>query len=205
MMFVMSLCALPLALFDLLFVPAYWAPITLFNVPVGLEGFVYSFSMGGVASVLYAELAGRSLRHVQGWHTSVWHALWVPFLTFIAFVIAAAFHGLNPMAAAYTALALGVALTMYVRKDLARSALIGALSFGAVYFVALKLWLLAFPDASSWFMLQHLPRVTVLGVPGPEILYGVLFGAYWSNLYELLFRYAFVRQKAGKKHAEFAK
>jgi hypothetical protein len=65
MMLIMGTLALPLAFFDLVFVPAYWRPVTLFHMPIDIEGFLFSFSVGGIAAVLYATLAKRTYRHIR--------------------------------------------------------------------------------------------------------------------------------------------
>lgn len=198
MMLVMSLCALPLALFDLLFVPAYWTPVTLLNMPIGIEGFLYVFSAGGVAAVVYAELAKRTPRHLPGWRFSAAQALWVPLIALTAFVLSMILGVPNPEIAAYIALATGTVLTLYFRKDLAPNIVFGSLAFGFVYFVLLKLWVGMFPSVHSWFSLQYMPRPFIWGVPVWEILYGFFFGAFWSGLYELLFGYKLVRRHAAR-------
>jgi len=191
-MFIMSVCALPLALFDLVFVPAYWEPITLFHIPVGIEGFLFSFSVGGIAAVIYAELTKRTPRHIHAWRASAKHALWVPVLTFTTFVVAYALKVPNPEIAAYIAAAVGVALTIYLRPDLAQNILYGTLAFGVVYFACLKIWVLLFSGAQEWFVFQNMPKLFIWGVPGWEAIFGFFFGAFWSNLYELLFGYRLV-------------
>lgn len=195
MMLAMSVCALPLAFFDLLYVPVYWKPVTMFHLPIGIEGFVYSFSLGGIASVLYAELAKRTPRHVRSWRISQKHAIWVPLAAFAGFVVAYAWGVPNPQIAAYIAIVTGVALTIYVRPDLAWNSIYGALSFGLVYFACLKVWTTLFPGAESWFTFQGLPKLFIWGVPGWEAMFGLFFGAFWGSLYELFFGYRLIPLK----------
>jgi hypothetical protein len=199
MMLVMSLCALPLAAFDLLFVPNYWQPEILFGLPVGLEGFLYSFAVGGIAAVLYAELSKRTPRHIRAWRAAAKHGLWVPVLTLITFIFAYALGVPNPEIAAYIAIAAGVSLTIFLRPDLTPNVLYGAIAFGIVYFCCLKLWSVLFPDTAAWFTFEDLPKLFIWGVPGWEALFGFFFGAMWSPLYEVLFGYALAPVKAAKK------
>lgn len=194
MMLVMSFCAMPLAVFDLVFVPAYWVPITLFNIPVGIEGFLFSFSVGGVASVLYAEITRRTVRRIPA-RQPINKGIWVPLISFVAFLVAYGLGVPNPEIAAYIAIAAGILLTLVMRPDLIKSALIGAICFGVVYFLALKLWVVLFPDVQGWFAFLGLPQVFIWDVPGWEVLFGFFFGAYWTNLYEVLFGYRLVPVK----------
>ena len=53
-MLIMSLAVLPFAFFDYFSQPSYWHPETLFSIPVGIEGLLFGFSFGGVASVIYS-------------------------------------------------------------------------------------------------------------------------------------------------------
>ncbi|MBV9349169.1 MAG: hypothetical protein JO026_00270 [Patescibacteria group bacterium] len=192
MMIVASLCALPLALFDLIFVPTYWKPVTLFNIPIGIEGFLYSFSVGGIAAGLYPTWSGRNLQPIATKHLPTLHTISILLLTLVTFLLVCTI-GVNPVIAAYVAITLGVACTVFTRKDLFRSAIFDALYFGIVYFIFLKLWVTIFPDVHSWFTFQGLPQFFIWSVPGWEALYGFFFGAFWANIYELLFGFRFVR------------
>jgi len=202
MMLVMSVCALPLALFDLVFVPAYWRPVTLFHIPIGIEGFLFSFSVGGIASTLYAELSRRAPRHIRGWRISAKRTLLVPLCTFVVFAAIYTLGVPSPEIAAYAAIVAGIALTIYLRPDLSFSIICGSISFGVVYFICLKLWTLLFPGVQSWFTFQGIPRLFVWGVPGWEALFGFLFGAFWSNLYEVSFGYKLVPQLTRKNRSK---
>jgi hypothetical protein len=199
MMLTMSALATPLALFDLIFVPSYWKPVTLFHVPIGIEGFLYSFCIGGIAAVLYAELNGRTSRGSTKWRNKTSHAIWILAITTITFVAAYALHLPNPALIGDAALAAGVVAMLVLRRDLARSSLVGSLAFGVVYFVLLKIWVLWFPEVHGWFTFQHLPKLFIWGTPGWEIVFGFLFGAYWSGLYEALFGYELVPLKSSTK------
>lgn len=186
-MLVMSLIATPLGLFDLWAVPLYWQPQTLYNIPVGIEGLLYSFALGGITAVLYSEVAHKRLQQVHKYHKTA--ALIVFAATAAIFLPLALAKVANPAVIIYIALLSGIGVTLYFRKDLVKSALIGAFCFGILYFVLIKIWLLLFPDAVDWFVFQGLPPVRLLGVPMWELLFGIIFAAYWGNLYQLIFGY----------------
>jgi hypothetical protein len=186
-MLTMSLLAIPLALFDIVFVPTYWQPVTIFDIPVGIEGFIFSFSMGGIASVIYIEVANRRLRHIGRKYSL--HAVWLPLLTFALFLLSEVFGSPNPEISAYIAVLASVLITLILRRDLLQSAILGSVIFGVIYFLLLKLWIVLFPGAYDWFTFQRLAKLYIWGVPGWEAIFGFIFAAYWVNLYELIFGY----------------
>ncbi|TAL14416.1 hypothetical protein EPN95_03085 [Patescibacteria group bacterium] len=198
-MLTMSLFAVPLGLFDFWAVPLYWQPVTLFNIPIGIEGLIYSFCLGGITSVIYAEVAHKRLQHIHKWHKSA--ALIVFLATAIMFLPLAIGKVANPVIILYVSLLTGLGVALYLRKDLVRSTIIGGLCFGILYFLLLRFWLSLYPSAANWFVFQGLPQTRILGVPLWELLFGTVFAAYWGNVYELLFGYRLIRRahKSKKK------
>jgi hypothetical protein len=195
----MSLAMLPLAFMDFFFVPSYWQPVTLFNIPIGIEGLLFSFAIGGTASVLYALFRNQKLVRLAAVQRLPWtQATFVPALMATVFLAADAFGAPNPMVAAYLAFAIGISLVAYLRRDLALAIIWSGLLFGACYFICLRLWVTAFSGVHAWFVLQGLPKVFIWGVPGWEILFSFFYGALWSQLYPLIFNYRFAEQV--KKH-----
>lgn len=195
-MLIMSLIAAPLGLFDLFAVPLWWSPETLGNIPVGIEGIIYSFCIGGMAAVLYAEISHKRLQHIHKYHKS---AALIVFATTAAIFLPLAIERVaNPAILVYIALLSGIGVTLYFRKDLVRGALIGAFSYGVLYFAIIKVWFSLYPGAADWFLFQGLPQVHLCGVPLWELLFGMIFAAYWGNIYELLFGYRLIGGKKKK-------
>ena len=186
-MLIMSIVSAPLAFFDLLYVPTYWRPVTLFNFPVGIEGLLLSFFIGGIAAVSYAEIFQKKLRKVLKYHK---HFSFIVLLVIVptAFLIKH-FYPTNISISMYLALLIGIALCILIRKDLLKSSIAGSITFGVIYAVALIIWSNLFPLTNNWFVLQGLPRIFLFNAPVYEIIFGFLFGAYWGNLYELFFGY----------------
>ena len=199
-MLTMSILACPLLLADFFFVPVYWQPITLFGIPFGIEGLIYTFCLGGITAVLYSEVSHRTPHHIHAWHKK--GAVIILALTLVVFLSLLAMNASNPMIALYVALLLGLALMLYVRKDLIRGTLIGGICFGLLYFVVIKLWLFTFPEAGEWFFFNGIPEARVFGVPLWELLFGVIFAAYWGNVYQILFGYKLVKTPHKKTPAK---
>jgi hypothetical protein len=199
-MLTMSLMAAPLAFADLFFVPKYWQPVILFGFhSVGFEAILYSFCLGGIAAVLYEEVAHRTPKHIHKWHKH--GSVVVLVLTFIIFLALLAAGAPNPMIAMYVALLVGIAVILYLRKDLLRGTVVGGLCFGILYFILIRVWITIYPSAADWFVFQGLPPAHIFGVPFWELLFGTIFAAYWGNVYELIFGYRLVARAKKKKHS----
>lgn len=192
-MLIMSLLALPLAFFDLLYVPNYWIPKTLFNIPIGIEGFIFSFLLGGIAAVVYAEVAHEKLIKIAKYHKHM--SVFVLLLIIPVAFIFSYFYPINIAVSMYFAMLIGISVTLFLRKDLVKSTLKGSLVFGALYASLLIFWSSLFPDTKDWFTTSNLPKIYILNASIYEIIFGFIFGAYWGNLYELFFGYKFKKSK----------
>jgi len=196
-MLLMSLLATHLALFDLLYVPSYWIPKTFLNIPVGIEGFIFSFEIGGIAAALFEYLVDISPIKIRSYHNPLSIAvllvvLPIAFLTNILFPI-------NVTVGIHAGLFVGIIILLLLRPDLLKSVIIASFSFASIYFASLLIWTSIFPETIRWFTFQNLPRLFIFNVPLYEITFAFLFGAYWGNLYELLFGYKFKKYKQKNK------
>lgn len=189
-MVTMSLIAAPLGLFDFIAVPLYWEPVTMFGSLYNIENILYTFSLGGITAVLYTEVARKAPRHMHKWHKSA--ALVVGAVTLGVLITFALQGHLNPAVVLYIALLSGLAVSIYLRPDLVRGTVIGALCFGVIYFTALKIWMTVFPGTVEWFAFVGMPQIYISGIPVWELTFGIIFAAYWGNIYEILFGYQLV-------------
>ena len=193
-MVVMGLIFAPLSFLDLLFVPSYWVPETIFNFPIGIEGFMYSFQVGGVAAVVYEYFDNKKLVKIKNYHLPVLSIIILLLLAPAAYTLTRLYN-LNIAIGIYIASLVGILIIIHARKDLIRSTILGGVSYGIVYFASLAIWFNLYPEAQDWFVLENLPRTFILGVPIYEILFGILLGAYWGNIYEFLFGYKYSDRK----------
>lgn len=196
-MLIMSAIAAPLGLFDFIAVPLYWQPVTMFGSLYNIENILYTFCLGGITAVLYSEVARKVPRHLHTWHKSA--ALVVGVVTLVVLIIFTILKIFNPAVVLYIALLSGLAVSIYVRKDLVRGTIVGALCFGLVYFIALKIWMTIFPYTTTWFVFEGMPKAYLLGVPLWELVFGIIFAAYWGNIYEIFFGYRLVKQPVRNK------
>ena len=134
---VMSFIATPLAILDVFFVPGYWRPQTFMNIPVGIEGLIGSFEIGGIAAAIYPELFHRKLSRIKNYHKPLVVIILVGAISMTMFSNLVKFS--NFMLNLYAVLLFGTAVLLYIRKDLAKSTLLGGIMFAVIYFLSFKL------------------------------------------------------------------
>ena len=184
---------MPFGLTEPLFVPDYWNPPSLFGLAqrtgFDLESLIFSFSIGGVAVVLYDWLTGQVLTPLPPTARSARRhrlhglALLAPGILFLAF----SGLGWNPIYPAILAMAGGGAIAVLCRPDLLARTVIGGLLFLAYYaFFMLGLTLTVPGYIEHVWNLPALGGPLILGVPAEELLFGFSFGLFWSGVYEHL-------------------
>jgi hypothetical protein len=190
----MSVGTLPLGLTEPLFVPAYWAPPTIFDLArrtgFDLESLLFAFAVGGLAATLYDALSAARSRllpvesHSASRHR--WHALTlvVPVLVFPLFAVLTT---LNPIYNAAITLLAAAGASVACRLDLWSRILLGAAVFALLYFVFFLTLVMAYPQyVQAVWNLPALSGVLVIGIPLEELLFAAALGAAWSGLYEHL-------------------
>jgi len=186
-MLIMSFAVIPFAFFDYFSQPGYWHPKTFFSIPVGIEGILFGFSFGGVAAVLYSAKTNkhsRQARHIVNLRNIV--ALSPVLIISVGLYF---LFDINMMISLPLGLLIGCLIIITMRPDLAKRLLYSGIYFGVLYFFVLSAWLLLFPKAQEWWDLKIYGGITVFNVPLGEVLFGFLFSAFWSVLYEFIFGY----------------
>lgn len=186
-----SVFTAPFGLTEPLFVPEYWMPPSLFdlaeNTGFDIESLIFSFGIGGIASVFYnlvvrkqTELVATCERnHAQ--HQYHYYALATPFIVFILFY----FFPWNPIYPSILAMFSGALATVLCRPDLKQKTWVGGLLFFAYYaiFLAGLEWSAPGYIDRVWNM-DVLSGITIGFMPIEELLFAIGFGMYWSGVYE---------------------
>ncbi|MFA6528891.1 MAG: lycopene cyclase domain-containing protein [Candidatus Gracilibacteria bacterium] len=181
-----SLIGLPFGFIEILFVPHYWHPESLFDFMkqygFGLEGFVYSFSVAGLAAVLYEFLEKRKITKIK--HNKKLHL--GPFLLFLLVYLGLEiFFPTKPMLDLSIAFACGAIFTIILRPDLLKQVVSSGLIFSAFYLLLFAFVNIIFKDlVVQFYNPQILGNFKIIGVPLEEIIGAFTGGAFWSTLYE---------------------
>lgn len=198
-----SLVTMLFGITEPLFVPGYWNPPTLFDLAArtgfDIESFVFTFSIGGIGSVLYKLVNKLDNEPFQpDERNSKRHRIhyYVLFIPAIIFVPLALLSNLNHIYCGIIAMFLGAVATLYCRPDLNKKILIGGILFLFIYFIFFEMLTLFNPGyVEKVWNLKVISGILVFGIPLEELLWGFTFGMYWSSIYEHLLWYKLKNRK----------
>jgi hypothetical protein len=188
-----SLFTAPFGLTEPLFVPEYWNPPSLFQLAqrtgFDVESLIFTFGIAGVGAVLYNICTGKEPRALDAGarrlprHRFHLLTLTTPVLIFLLLIALR----WNPIYSSIAAMGTGAFLAVICRPDLARKTWIGGVLFLAYYSIFLFGLEMTAPGyiARTW-NLGALSGVVWLRVPLEEFLFAIVFGMYWSGVYEHL-------------------
>jgi len=191
----MSLITMPFGLTEPLFVPEYWFPPSIFDLALkigfDIESFIFSFSIGGLGTILYRFFYNQKYeivpREERSHNRHKWH-IYILISPIFIFIILSLFTQFNHIYCGVIALFLGAIATFYCRPDLIRKIWVGGLLFMLLYFIYFGSILLIYPDyVQLYWNLDALFNIFILGIPIEELLFAFSFGMYWSGLYEHLY------------------
>ncbi|RMD58109.1 hypothetical protein D6825_01970 [Candidatus Woesearchaeota archaeon] len=192
-MLLMSLFTMPLGLTEPIFVPEYWHPPSLFNLATrtgfDLESLIFSFAIGGIASVLYEALVGAKHRRIKETRENYLHylSIAVPFITFTALYLKSES---NPIYLVIISALIGTLATLLCRPDLSKNIIAGGLAFLTLYFVTFLIATLIYPTfISQAWNLKAISGTLILGIPLEELLFALSIGMLWSGIYEQATQY----------------
>ena len=186
-----SLITALLGLTEPIYVPIYWNPPSLFELAqrtgFDIESLIFAFAIGGIGSVLYNTLSRQDLAPVSApERQSLRHrfhllALLVPYFLFVPLYLLP----WNPIYPSLMSVLIGVIASIICRPDLMRKTLIGGLLFLGLYTVFMLgvLWFSPGYIEQVW-NLPDLSGVLIAGIPLEELLFGFVFGLYWTGVYE---------------------
>ena len=208
-MFLVSLFTMPFGLTEPLFVPEYWSPPSLFNLATlfgfDIESLIFSFSIGGIGSVLYESLFNKIKHKKMNEHEinnkrHRFHLIAV-LSPVIVFLILFYFTKLNPIYSAIVAMFVGGISAVICRPDLKKKTFFGGVLFLVLYFLFFLAFNITYPYAVERFWnLTALSGVLIFGIPIEELLFAFAFGLMWSSIYEHILYYKIKeKMKGGEK------
>ena len=182
-----TLISAPMALTNILFVPQYWTPPSLFDldqkIKVGIEDFLWAAAVGGIASVVAEILLEEKLSGIRK-RTRKRH--FAPFvIVVVVFIALQLWHPGQTIYNTIIVFAVGALVIAYLRSDLIPTMLVGALSFTVLYFTLFLIFLSLYAGfIQRYYNVPNLLGIYVAGVPIEELLFAGTGGAIWSVAYE---------------------
>jgi len=168
----------------------------------GVENFIFSFALFGVAAVVYQAAFGKRVAAWRGdryriahpglhWasHLAILLGIWV----FVALVTSLVFHLTMIQSVTVGGLLIGI-YVIADRQDLLLDALLSGIFSAILVFVMEQLFFARlFPEAAlSFWNIDNLSGIVLGGIPVEEILWAAVVGFAVGPLYEYIRRYRLV-------------
>ncbi len=196
-----SLWTMPFGLTEPLFVPEYWDPPSLFDLAqktgFDIESLIFTFSIGGIASVIYQSFFRASLEpmpmteRIEKRHRLHRYLLFSPI---VLFILLSTLTTLNHIYCGILAMFIGALSTLLCRPDLKGKIWIGGIIFAIFYFLFFQSFSIRYVHyVDMHWNNEAISGIRILDVPLEELLFGFTFGMYWSSVYEHLLWYKYDR------------
>ena len=177
---------------EVIFVPKYWSPPSLFdlNLKTGfdIESLIWAFGVGGIAVVLYEWIfraRHQPMPHIERHAPRHRFHLWSLISTPIILIILLLTTNLNPIYSSIIAMIIGGFAAWYCRPDLKKKMLISGFIFLGFYILYFLFIVLVFPNyVGRVWNLKALSGILIIGIPAEELLFAFSFGFLWSSIYE---------------------
>lgn len=185
----------PFVILDILTTPSYWTPITIFNLPVGIEGFLFTFFITGVAAVIYEYILKK---RYKGTKLHIFFTLWfiVPAIITVMIVYVFSLNVIYLFILGFTFMALTEVIQ---RRDLLINAVVSSMLFAVIYFFAFSIWLMLAPESISWWNMEKLSNIRLGLIPLEEIFFSLSLGLFAGPLYEYLTAGKIFNPKSAKR------
>ncbi len=185
----------PFVILDILTTSSYWTPITIFNLPVGIEGFLFTFFITGIAAVIYEYILKKGYK---GTKLHIFFTLWfiVPAIITVMIVYVFSLNVIYLFILGFTFMALTEVIQ---RRDLLINAVVSSMLFAVIYFFAFSIWLMLAPESISWWNMEKLSNIRLGLIPLEEIFFSLSLGLFAGPLYEYLTAGKIFNPKSAKR------
>lgn len=187
----MSLILAPFGpLSQLLYIRDYWRPELFNGWVIGLEDIIFSFAIGGIASVIYEDFFGKKYvkRHLPRHRMSM--------LTIVLFVVI--FMAIGNLYLGYNSIYVSILVFLIIglfvillRHDLLKDAIMSGLLMACLmslfYFGSHLILGKVFDDIiQRWWITGNISGVLIFGLPIEELAWGFGLGFIAGPIYEFI-------------------
>jgi hypothetical protein len=186
-----SAISLPLGFTEILYVPEYWNPPSIFNlierVGFGIEDFLFCFFAGGIAAVVFEVFKKQKLKK-KGFSHRLHFGPYILMLS-LHFILEWFFPAMTIYNVALSIL-VASAYIAYMRRDLIIQIIYGGLFFASLYWFLFLIFRQLFPNyINTYYSHANLLQINIFGIPIEEVMIAFAIGTFWSVLYEYIFSY----------------
>ena len=167
-----------------LFLRDYWNPDYLFSIfGFGIEDILFGFFIGGIAAIIYEAFFIKKFRRVKKeTNQKIFYLIIIGIILF--FVLNLVFK-LNTIYASSIGLVIIAIVILIQRKDLIKNAIASGILVTIIIFIFYLTFILIFPNIiETWWQLEKISGILLLGVPIEELLWGFSFGFLAGPFYE---------------------
>ena len=182
---VMSVVGAVFAPFAFIYLPDYWYPDHVLGHPLGIEDFIFAFSIAGIGGTLYETLARKSHTICECRKRNILGLAAIIFFAVATLIGLTVIFGLNSIYSSYIAFLVIFSYIMYFRRDLFWQSIASGATVGALMFLFYLVWIYIYPDIiQHWWKLENISGILVFGAPLEEIVWGFSWGIVGGVLYE---------------------
>ncbi len=185
-MLIMSVIGSVFAPLALIYLPDYWYPDHILgSFPLGIEDYVFAFSIAGIGAVAYEAVAGRVHTLCECRRQDPKRLLGIIGAAAVILLLLTLVFRLNSIYSNYMAFLLIFAYIVWRRRDLFWQAMASGVAVALVMLFFYQVWIFMYPGIiQHWWKLENISGILVLGVPLEEIVWGFSWGIAGGAVYE---------------------
>ena len=174
----------PLAL---IFLPDYWNPEHIFSNLLGIEDFLFAFTIAGIGAVLYEIIFKKIHTLCECRKKDPRSLLIIAIIAIFIFASLTFVFGVNSIYANYAAFLSIFFYFIYFRRDLFWQAIFSGVLVSILMFIFYQIWTRIYPGIiDKWWQLQNISGILIFGVPLEELMWGFTWGLVGGIAYEFM-------------------
>ena len=186
-MIILSLIGGVLFPLALIYLPDYWYPnhIIGHSLGIGIEDFLFAFTIGGIGAVLYEVVFGKTHTLCDCRKRDPKGLLSIIAVSVIVLFVLIFMFKLNSIYSSYVSFLIIFGYIIYFRRDLFWQAMISGFSVGLLMLFFYQIWIKIYPGIiEHWWQFQNISGVLIFGTPLEEIVWGFTWGLLAGTIYE---------------------
>lgn len=167
----------------------WWQPITITHTPIGIEDFLFGFTIGGIASVIYEIIfKKRTIKKSfeplnKKYITNSGVILLLPILFFGGSI----YLGLNTFYSSLLGYGIPLLIMYIKRKDLILNSIISGILLLSIIFIIYTLVEILSPGwVMHFWTFKNVPPVVFWNVPIDDLIWYIFTGAFIGIMYEFI-------------------
>jgi len=172
-----------------IYVVDWWNPITVFGKSTGIEDFIFSFSIGGIGSIIYSVIFNKKIIKKDKRFDLYKNKKFILTAIVLAFVFFVSFYllSIDSFLSSLLGFTVVISYMLYRRKDLTKNALISGVLLSLVTiipYIVIEFITPGWVENTWYFNFTYLPRISIFHDPIEDIIWFMFAGAFTSTWYK---------------------